>query len=168
VRSGAPSEYGKWIYALSNAARIENGRERLAFETLARRKLREPQADVSEQLADCGPVGRQVYAFIVNTEPDRSGVLLQGLPARLTADVAALDLASHDLAGMAAQVILVHGRDDDMIPYGESIGLASALAPGHAQLFLLAGFHHVETGARFADGLGMWRAVFALLGQRDS
>jgi hypothetical protein len=162
-----PKEYGKWVYALSNAARIDDPGERDAFEALARLKLRDPKADVSEGLARCGPFGEKVYAFLINVDPSRSGALLRKLPARLRDDLDALDLASHDLGVISARFILVHGIDDDMIPYGESIGLAGSLAPGQARLFLLEGFHHVDIVPQFADGWRMWRAIYALLEERE-
>jgi hypothetical protein len=161
-----PKEYGRWVYALSNAARIEDPTERQVFESLAWRKLRDPGADVRAELARCGPAGEKIYRFVANEDPARSETLLRDLPEALRADLRALDLASQDLGAIQAPFILVHGIDDDMIPYGESIGLASALAPGQARLFLLEGFHHVDIAPQFADGWRMWRAVDALLRER--
>jgi hypothetical protein len=161
-----PKEYGKWVYALSNAIRIEDPEEREAFEALARRKFADPGADVRAELARCGPVGHKIHAFIVNTDPSRSEALMGELPERLRADLNALDLAAHDLGSIEARFILVHGVDDDMIPYGESIGLKEALKPGQARLFPLQGFHHVDIAPQFADGWRMWRAIDALLRER--
>jgi fermentation-respiration switch protein FrsA (DUF1100 family) len=162
-----PKEYGKWVYALSNAVRIDDPADRAAFEALAWRKFRDPEADVSAELARCGPVGRKVYAFIANTDPARSEALLRNLPEPLLADLDALDLASHDLSSIAARFILVHGIDDDMIPYGEGLSLAAALRPGQVKVFLLQGFHHVDIAPQFADGYRMWRAIETLLRERS-
>jgi hypothetical protein len=162
-----PNEYGKWVYALSNAVRLEEPSDRQAFEALAWRKLRNPDAAVSALVARLGPEGKAAYEFIVNTEPGRSGALLLALPSRLRADVAALDLASHDLGTIQARFILVHGVDDHMIPYGESLGLVRALPPGQGRLFLLQGFNHVDISPQFADGWRLWRAIYELLRERE-
>ncbi len=40
-------------------------------------------------------------------------------------DVERLNLAARDLSRLETRFILVHGLDDSMIPYGESVGLAA-------------------------------------------
>ena len=82
------------------------------------------------------------------------------------ADVDRLNLAARDLSGLKARFILVHGRDDDMIPYGESVGLAAALPPDRTRLFVLTGFQHVETEPGLIDGFHLWLAICALLAER--
>ena len=166
TRRDAPNEYGKWIYALSNAARLPDAAERAAFETLARRKLADPNSDVSAELGRLGPASRAAHAYIVNTDPARSRALLEQLPANLRADVDRLDLAARDLSQLQAHFILVHGMDDDLIPYGESIALAAALPHERTRLFVLSGFRHVEMAPRLVDGVGLWRAICALLAER--
>lgn len=166
TRRDLPNDYGKWIYALSNAARLQDPAERAEFETLARRKLADPNADVTEEIGRLGPAGHAAYAYIVNHDPARSRALLDEMPAYLHADVDQLDLAARDLSGVGARFILVHGKDDDMIPYGESVGLAAALPPNRTQLFVLNGFKHVETESGLIDGFHLWRAIYALLAER--
>jgi hypothetical protein len=161
-----PKEYGKWVYALSNAVRLDDPRERAAFETLARRKFVDPQADVGAELERLGPVGNQVYQFIVNTDPARSGALLEQLPKQLRDDVERLNLAAHDLRAVRAQFILVHGAGDDMIPYGESISLAKALPAGQAELFVLSDLEHVDLTPKLREAWQLWRAIYAVLTQR--
>ncbi|MGK2927051.1 MAG: hypothetical protein ACSLE2_15665, partial [Lysobacterales bacterium] len=69
--------------------------------------------------------------------------------------------------GLRADFILVHGLDDDIIPYTESVSLADALPPGRSRLFLLEGLHHVDRELRGLDAWRLWRALRALLAQRD-
>jgi hypothetical protein len=166
VRRDVPNDYGKWIFALSNAARLPDAAERAAFERLARLKIADPNADVSAELQELGPDGRAAQAFIANTDPARSRELLERLPPNVRADVDRLNLAAHDLSALRADFILVHGMDDDTIPYGESIGLAAALPHDRTRLFVLSGFQHVEVSPRPVDGLAMWRAIDALLAER--
>ena len=161
-----PKEYGKWVYALSNAVRLDDPRERAAFETLARRKFVDPQADVGAELERLGPVGNRIYQFVVNTDPARSEALLEQLPQQLRDDVERLNLAAHDLRAVRAQFILVHGAGDDMIPYGESISLAKALPAGQAELFVLSDLEHVDLTPKLREAWQLWRAIYAVLTQR--
>lgn len=161
-----PKEYGKWVYALSNAVRLDDPHERATFETLARRKFIDPQADVSAELERLGPVGNRVYQFIVNTDPARSEALLEQLPKQLRDDAERLNLAAHDLSAVRAQFILVHGAGDDMIPYGESISLAKALPAGQAELFVLSDLEHVDLTPKLREAWQLWRAIYAVLTQR--
>ena len=51
-----------------------------------------------------------------------------------------------DLARIRVPVTLVHGRDDDVIPFFEADKLASALSPGHPHQVLLTGMYgHTQT-----------------------
>ena len=162
-----PKEYGKWVYALSNAVRLDDPRERANFERLARRKFADPKVDVSAQLEHIGPVGNRIYEFIVNTDPARSRALLEQLPKRLRDDLERLNLVAHDLSAVRAQFILVHGAGDDMIPYGESISLAKALRPSQAELFVLSDLEHVDLTPKLREGWQLGRAVYAVLAQRQ-
>jgi pimeloyl-ACP methyl ester carboxylesterase len=162
-----PDAYGKWVYALSNAGRLPEPADRAALTAMAHRKMKDPEARIDDLLAQLGPAGRAVYAFIDNRDPARVPSLLTRLPAGVRADIEALDLATRDLSGLRADFILVHGLDDDIIPYTESVSLARALPPGRAQLFLLEGLHHVDREVHGLDAWRMWRALQAVLAQRD-
>ena len=166
-RQREPDTYGKWVYALSNAGRLPDPADRAALAALARRKLNDPEAAVADLLAALGPAGRAVYDFIDNRDPARVPRLLAALPAGVRADIEALDLAARDLSGLHADFILVHGLDDDIIPYTESVSLATALPQGRSRLFLLEGLHHVDRELRGLDAWRMWRALQTLLSQRD-
>jgi len=166
-RQREPDAYGKWVYALSNAGRLPDPAEGATLAAVARRRMEDPGADIDDLLARLGPAGRAVYAFIDNRDPARVPGLLTRLPAGVRDDIAALDLATRDLSGLRADFILVHGLDDDIIPYTESVSLARALPPGRARLFLLEGLHHVDREVRGLDAWRMWRALRAVLAQRD-
>lgn len=166
-RQREPDAYGKWVYALSNAGRLQDPADRAALAALARRKLDDPEAASGDLLKALGPAGRAVYHFIDNRDPARVPRLLAALPAGVRADIEALDLAARDLSGLRADFILVHGLDDDIIPYTESVSLAGALPQGRSRLFLLEGLHHVDRELRGLDAWRMWRALQTLLSQRD-
>ncbi|MGH8508616.1 MAG: alpha/beta hydrolase [Gammaproteobacteria bacterium] len=161
-----PHEYGKWVYALSNASRLEDARERYLLGKLARRKLENPEAEVNDLLASLSTEGRQVYDFIVNRDPTRSARLLSRFPPALRTDVERLNLAARDLSRLKTRFILVHGLDDSMIPYVESVALAAALPAGQSRIFLPRGLVHVDVTPDAMDGVRMWSAIYALLSER--
>jgi pimeloyl-ACP methyl ester carboxylesterase len=154
-----PNEYGKWVYALTNSARLQAPTGREALATLARRKLENPAAAVEDLQAQLDLEGQAVYDFITNTDPARVSLLMTRLPAAVQADIAALNLAASDLSSLKAKVILIHGRDDDIIPYTESVSLAAALPRGQVKLYLLEGLQHVD---RDFHGLDLWHSWLAM------
>jgi len=160
-----PNEYGKWVYALSNSRSLQDPSGRAALAALARRKLDNTEAPVDDLRARLDPAGEAVYEFISNTDPARVPMLINLLPPAVQADIAALNLASYDLSGLKAKVILMHGRDDDVIPYTESISLAAAFPKDRVNLYLLEGLHHVDRDFRGLDLWHSWLAMQDLLTQ---
>ena len=84
----------------------------------------------------------------------------------------ALDLSRRDFSGAGPRLILVHGRNDPVIPAGESRALAAAVrgADGRsrAELHLVDGIGHVEAGGiGLGDALVLAEAVYSLLALRD-
>jgi pimeloyl-ACP methyl ester carboxylesterase len=134
---------------------------------MARRKLDSPLAPVDDLLPALGPEARAVYDFVENTEHSRATALMRRLPGVVRQDIQDLNLANYDLARISARFILVHGVDDNIIPYSESIALADALPPGQASLYLLKGLKHVDRDFESLDAWRMWRALRELLAQRD-
>ena len=131
------------------------------------RKLADPAADVGDLVATLGAEGRPVQALLDNTEPEAVPALIDALPEAVRADIYALDLHRRDLSGLAAPLLLVHGRDDRIIPYSESVALAAA-AP-RADLYLVDGLAHVTLDlADLDDVLTLWRAIHRLLELRDA
>jgi fermentation-respiration switch protein FrsA (DUF1100 family) len=162
-----PDAYGKWVYLLGNAAQMESTADREALVMMARRKLDSPLAPVDDLLPALGPEARAVYDFVENTEHSRATALMRRLPGVVRQDIQDLNLANYDLARISARFILVHGVDDNIIPYSESIALADALPPGQASLYLLKGLKHVDRDFESLDAWRMWRALRELLAQRD-
>src|SRR5204863_1139301 len=89
------------------------------------------------------------------------------LPAVIQDELRRLDLKGRDFRAVAGPVFLVHGHDDAIIPYTESVKLAAALGP-RADLTILDHFAHVDAGdIGVADGLRLWEAAIRILEQRD-
>jgi hypothetical protein len=163
-----PNAYGKWIFARSNADRLEDAGDRRRLFALAERKLEDPAADVSALAAALGAEGRSVWRLLTNADPERVPALIEDLPPAIRGQIEALDLRRRDLAALAARLLLLHGRDDAIIPYTESAALAAAL-PERTTLYLVDSLAHVDLGpAGLADTLALWHAAYRLLEERDA
>ncbi len=166
-RHRAPNDYGKWVLVLSNVDKLPSASDRRALAVIARRKLENPKANVDALLARLGADGRAVYEFINNADRRRVEGLFAQLPAGIKSEIQALSLSNRDLSEIEANVILVHGLDDPMIPYTESVALARALPPARVSLFLVNGLVHVDLKPALADYWRLYRAVYTLLLERD-
>jgi pimeloyl-ACP methyl ester carboxylesterase len=165
---GEPNAYGKWVFVAANAERLDDPGDRAALAAMAERKLQDLDADIADLEAGLGPQGRAVQALLDNRDPDRVPALIANLPEAVRRDLAALDLARRDLSQLDASLLLVHGRDDPIIPSTESEALAAA-APDETALYVVDSLAHVELDpAGLVDGFRLWRAVYALLSERDA
>ena len=163
-----PNPYGKWIFLRSNAERVSSPRDRVLLIAMAQRKLDNLSAPLDDLIARLGPEGRAVHALLVNTDPEAVPGLIAGLPSTVRRDMAALDLKTRDLTALEAEVLLIHGRDDTVIPFTESKALAAALAPGRARLTIVDNLAHVDLGPTdLPDSLRLWRAAYRVLSLRD-
>ncbi|MBE0596472.1 MAG: alpha/beta hydrolase [Desulfuromonadales bacterium] len=162
-----PNAYGTWVFVLGNLHRIEDEQDRALLRAMTERKMDDPAAPVDDLAAPLGPEGLAVYALLVNRDPRRTPLLLRELPSSIRAEIAALDLAGARLERLSAQLLLVHGYDDDIIPFSQSVQLAQAVPPEQAEIYLVHGLMHVDLHPSWRD---LWRllgAVTALLRQRD-
>jgi len=167
-RHKEPNSYGKWVFVQSNLDRISDRHDRLIFEQIARRKLHDLKAPVADLAARLGPEGRSLYDFVDNRDPARAIPLMNRLPVPIRHEIDALNVAAHDLSKLTAHLILVHGYDDDIIPYTESVALSRQVPRGQARLFLVHGLQHVTLGPHMLlDSFRLWRALDDLLAERD-
>ncbi|MGB8274920.1 MAG: alpha/beta hydrolase [Alphaproteobacteria bacterium] len=163
-----PNDYGKWLFVLANVDWLSDSHDAALLSSIARRRLDDPAADIADLRSGLGPEGRAVLAFAENKDLERVPELFAGLPAGLRREVAALDLKTKDLSHLAPRFLLLHGRDDAIIPDGESVKLEAALPEGRADLFLLDRFAHVDVEKPdFATAFTLWRAALRLLELRD-
>lgn len=162
-----PNDYGKWVLVRSNVDKLTNPSDHRILTAIARHKLTNKQAQLDTMVARLSPEGRILYRFITNSDPERAATLFAQLPAEVKSEIQALSLSNKDLSGIQAQVILVHGLDDPIIPYTESIALAGALSRDRARLFLVNGLFHIDLKPTLMDYWRLWRATYALLVERD-
>jgi pimeloyl-ACP methyl ester carboxylesterase len=139
-----PNPYGKWVYVMSNLDQVTDPKDRQLLETLAQRRLDDPEAVIDDLVGQLGPEGQTVYAFVTARTPEEVVERFQRLPPKIQESIAGLDVSRHDLSPLSARLILVHGKGDPIIPYTESMRLAQA-AP-NTQLFLVNGLSHVNLG----------------------
>ncbi len=163
-----PNVYGKWVFVLSNARGLDDPGDRIALMTMAERRVDDENADISDLAGGLGPQGRAVYALLTNRDPNRVPELLAALPPAVTAEITALDPKRRDLGALNVRFVLVHGRDDPIIPETESMAFAEAVPPGQAELYLLDSFPHADAGElSVSDKLTLLGAVYTVLGFRD-
>ena len=166
---GTPNAYGKWLFARANAERLREPRDRVLLTSMAERKLRDLKANVTDLTGKLGPEGRSVQALLANVDPEAVPALVAALPPAIRTDMEALDVRRYDLSTLTARLILIHGRDDAIIPYTESLALAAAAPPRQATFYLVDNLAHVQLGpGGIVDGLRLWRAVYRLLEERDA
>jgi hypothetical protein len=164
-----PDPYATWVFVHSSAAWLEDPADRQFLRAMAEAKLADPDADVRDIAARLGANGQAVYRLLLNRDPRMAPRLISELPASLLAEFRRLDLRSRDMADLKATLILIHGRDDTLIPYSESIRLAAAAEADRTHLFVIGNLDHVELGTGGAlDLWRLWRASYLLLRERDA
>lgn len=167
-RHRPPNDYGKWVFVRSNVDRLESAADRTTLWAMAERKLDDLQADVADLAARLGAEGRSVYALLLNDDPDRVPALIAALPSAVAAEIARLDLRRLPLERLDIRFVLVHGRDDPIIPETESVALAAAVGAGRARLYLVDSLDHVNPKpVGLLDRLVLLRAIAELLEIRD-
>lgn len=175
-----PDDYGKLVFVTSVRDELREPRDRETLDAMVAAKLKDIDADLSLLVPRLGAEGRAVYDFATNADPARTPHLLAALPETIRRSIDSLTLAGKDLSRLQARLILVHGRNDSLIPYTESVALARSVAPGQARLFLIdrilghvdLTLSHVFTWTFLTrELLDLWRmhrAVAALLREREA
>lgn len=164
---GDPNDYGKWVFVRTNAPRLSDSGDRALLTAIAERKQADLSAPIDDLTAKLGPQGRAVMALLNNKDPDQVPALIAALPPAIRDEIAAMNLATHDLADLHAQLFLIHGRNDRIVPWTESAALARA-AP-QADMILLDNLAHADLKpGRAMDSYTLWRATIDLLEERDS
>lgn len=174
-----PDDYGRMVFVKSSRPHLRAACDRLIFDAMVARKLRDIDADIAPLAAGLGAEGRAVYALLTNDDPERTPQLMQALPQPVRDEIDALTLRGKDLRELKARLLLVHGENDNLIPFPESMELAASVAPGQARLFLIRRIlGHVDPTLthvfsreflveELPDAWRMWRAVDALLAERE-
>ncbi|WP_240761451.1 alpha/beta hydrolase [Nitrosococcus wardiae] len=173
-----PSQYGKLVFAATSLKYLTNPTDHAVLREMIHIKIRNPDADITFLASRLGPQGKAVYSLLNNTDPAQVSTLIQALPQGLQRLIENLSLSNQNLTLLQAQIILVHGKDDPLIPYTESITLANALSPKQTQLYIIEqALSHVDFKFRsfftpafwsreLPDLWRMYRAIYLLLEKR--
>jgi fermentation-respiration switch protein FrsA (DUF1100 family) len=174
-----PDDTGRMVLVYSSLDYLADGADRAVFDRMVAQRMRDPHADLTPLAAALSAEARTVYALAANADPARFAELYARLPQAMRADIDRLDLARHDLKPLKARLILVHGRNDNLIPYPESLALAAAVPEGQASVFLIHRvLGHVDLSVssllswRFwredlPDLWRLWRVIDLLLAERE-
>jgi hypothetical protein len=165
---GTPNDYGKWLFVSANADAIMDMRDRITLRAMAGRRMADGNADIDDLIPLLGPEGRAVHALLANEDPDQARRLITALPDRLLRNLTALNLRGRDLANAPRSVILIHGRDDRIIPVSESLELGSALPAERGHLYVVERLAHADLEpGDWQDVVTLWQAAYRLLRLRD-
>ena len=162
----SPHPYGQATFIRSNLDLLERSQDRGFFQRYAA-YLIDNRLDGDEPVPTrLAPDAQAFYDLLDNHFPVHVPDLLDKLPARMRSELQGINPAAHDLSRLRANVILLHGRGDNLIPFTESIALADALPAGQAQLFLIDGLAHVDFRPKAYDVPQLLGAMQSLLDQR--
>jgi pimeloyl-ACP methyl ester carboxylesterase len=164
-RRGAPEPAAKWIFLASNAEGLEDIGDRRQLQALGRDCFDGCDVNVETLRAGLSPQGRALVDLIHNRDPAKVPPLIAALPQRLRQQLRDLSPSSRDLTPLTGRLVLIHGKEDTLIPYSESLALAQAVPK--SELFLIDGFSHITPDAVGWGGqLQLIDAVKAVLARR--
>jgi hypothetical protein len=160
-----PRHTGKWAFMRNMLGLVESARDRALLTSIADAKLADEHSDVEAEVAGLGEEGRRLFDLMTNTDPGRSAALIDELNPTILGYFDALSLPGN-IDGVKAHLILVHGRDDNLMPYTESVRLAENAPPGASvQLYILESFQHVDLRLSWKGGPRRWLATIAEAGR---
>jgi len=173
-----PDDTGKMVLLYASLPYLADDSDRGIFDRMVALRMTDPAADPSPLAAALSRPGQNVHALAANSDPARFPELLAQLPAAMRADMERMNLASHDLKPLQARLILVHGKNDNLIPWPESLALAAAAPQGLADVFLIhrvlghvdLSFSNLFSWRFWSEDLPdmwkLWRVIDLLLAER--
>ncbi|MBA3034375.1 MAG: alpha/beta hydrolase [Gammaproteobacteria bacterium] len=174
-----PDDTGKMVLLYASLPYLEDNSDRGIFDRMVALRMTDPAADLNPLAAALSRGAQAAYALAANTDPARFAELLADLPAAMRADMERLNLARYDLKSLQARLILVHGKNDNLIPYPESLALAAAAPQGLTEVFLInrvLGHVDLKFSTLFSwrfwsedlpDMWKLWRVIDMLLAERQ-
>jgi fermentation-respiration switch protein FrsA (DUF1100 family) len=163
----APRSYAAWVFGLSNADLLERPQDRSRLRTYLDELAEAESGDEPLPPKGLAPDAEALLALLGNRDPTRVPALIARLSPSMRAELEGLNPAAHDLTTLQGEVILLHGRSDNVIPYTESVALARSLRPGQVELFLIEGFAHVDVHLKSRDIPQLLGVIQRLLDHRE-
>lgn len=160
-----PRHTGKWTFLKNMLELVEDGRDRALLSRIAGAKLTDESSDMSAVADSLGEEGRHLYALMTNADPERAAGLIDSLGPGLLEYFDALSLPGNT-DNVTAHLIVAHGRDDNLMPYTESLALAENAPRGASvHLRILESFQHVDLEFSGESGPAGWVATAAEIGR---
>ena len=113
----SPHPYSETAFIRSNLDFLERSVDQGFFRSYAEHitgGLTEDDEPVPVHLA---PDAQAFYDLLTNHRPAQVPILLDRLSARMRSELDGINPSAHDLSRLRAEVILLHGRSDNLIPY---------------------------------------------------
>ncbi|MCK4680257.1 hypothetical protein KAT82_03980, partial [bacterium] len=121
--------------------------------------------DVSASADSLGGEGALLYELMMNGDPDAAAGIIDRLSPRILSYFDELSMPGN-IENVTARLIIVHGRDDNLMPYTESILLAENAPPNAiAELRILESIQHVDLEFSWEGGPAEWVATLAEVGR---
>jgi pimeloyl-ACP methyl ester carboxylesterase len=172
-----PQEYGKWVFLANNLDLVESPADRAVLKDIVQIKLRDEKAPVDHYLARLGGEGKNVLNLLSHGNPSQTEGFIRRLPVSVQSTMKAMNV-SPVLKNLRADLILVHGEDDDLIPFTETLRLAEAAPdPGKVYLQILKTYAHVDPESHpsslrdlftiyLPEGWKLWGLIYQLMAYR--
>jgi len=157
-----PHFYLKNVFTISNSVLLNVPADRTQVRYLLKKDIK----DIDQELAKLAPDARALFELVTNKDPQLVATLIDKLSPRIQTELHGINPAKRDLSQIKAQVILLHGRGDTMIPYTESIAIAQALPKDQVTLFLIEGYAHTNVKPKRGDLPQLLGAMELLMQQR--
>jgi dienelactone hydrolase len=157
----------RWMLAYKNLDLLRSSDDREKLRKIIETRNQYDSAAAESLAGALGPEGRAIHAFLVNTRQERFAPLYENLPLPVREYVYQLSPA-RAIHYITASFIVIHGIDDQFVPYTESVKLADAVGDkNRVCLALLPQFMQSEpiepsAGDRYQRYvLGGWRLFMA-------
>lgn len=139
-----PQEYGKWVFLANNLDLVVSPEDRSILQSILRVKLRNEKEPIDHFLPLLGKEGKNILALLSHADPSQTANLIQKLPPQLQGYIEALSVGPV-MNQLSAELILAHGREDDMIPFTETLRLARSVPdPRRVYVQILGSYSHMD------------------------
>jgi acetyl esterase/lipase len=160
-----PAHTGKWAFMRNMLELVDDESDRRLLARIAEVKFEDESSDVSSLADSLGEEGRTLYRLMSNRDPDAADGLIDRLSPGILDYFDRLSLPGN-IESVRASLIVAHGRDDQLMPYTESIRLAENAPPAaDVHLRILESFQHVDLRFSWEGGPRAWVASVAELGR---
>ena len=160
-----PRHTGKWAFLRNSLQLVGDDTDRRLLTRIANSKLEDDTCDVSASADSLGGEGALLYELMMNGDPDAAAGIIDRLNPRILSYFDELSMPGN-IENVTARLIIVHGRDDNLMPYTESILLAENAPPkAIAQLRILESLQHVDLEFSWEGGPAAWAATLAEIGR---